>query len=141
MVVVGDDEKQVCIFEASTKKLLATKTLPKRASKMIYTKSESELLITDKTGNVYSVCMDAYETAEVVASLVLMRHLSMLTDIKFTSDEKCLITSDRDEKIRISFYQNANNVQSYLLGHKEFVTQIHLIDDRNLVSVSGVCLF
>jgi tRNA (guanine-N(7)-)-methyltransferase subunit TRM82 len=138
MVVVGDDEKQLLIFEASSKRLLATKTLPKRASKMIYTRSESELLITDKTGDVYSVCMDAYETAEVV---LLMGHLSMLTDIKFTSDEKCLITSDRDEKIRISFYPNAYNVQSYLLGHKEFVTQIHLIDDRNLVSVSGVGLF
>lgn len=49
-----------------------------------------------------------------------------------------MITSDRDEKIRISFYKNSYNIQSYLLGHKEFVTQFELIDDKSLVSVSGV---
>lgn len=134
LVVVGDDEKKLMIFEMATKNLLTTKTLQKRASKMIYTKTESDLLITDKTGDVFTVNMDACETSEVA---LLMGHLSMITDVKLTSDEKYLITSDRDEKIRVSFYKNSYNIQSYLLGHGEFVTQIELIDDKNLVSVSG----
>lgn len=49
-----------------------------------------------------------------------------------------MITSDRDEKIRSSRFPNSYNIDAYLLGHKEFVIQIGLIDasDR-LVSASG----
>ena len=36
-----------------------------------------------------------------------------------TNDDKYLATADRDEKIRISHYPNAYNIQSYCLGHLE----------------------
>lgn len=49
-----------------------------------------------------------------------------------------MITSDRDEKIRSSRFPNSYNIDTYLLGHKEFVIQIGLIDDSDrLVSASG----
>ena len=48
-----------------------------------------------------------------------MGSLSMLTDIRLDSNEKHIITSDRDEKIRISCFPNSFNINSYLLGHKE----------------------
>ena len=79
LVVVVDDEKKLMIFETSKKNILATKTLQKRADKMLYTKTEADLLITDKTGDVFTVNMDAYQASEVV---LLMGHLSMLTDLK-----------------------------------------------------------
>ena len=78
--------------------------------------------------------MEDFEKNEVK---LLMGHLSMLTDLKLANDERLLITSDRDEKIRISYWPNSYNIHSYLLSHKEFVTQIELIDDNNLISCSG----
>ncbi len=55
-----------------------------------------------------------------------------------SSDEKYLFTSDRDEKIRISHYPNTYNIHSYLLAHKEFVSQIEFMDENYLLSASGV---
>lgn len=104
---------------------------------MIHDKNESLLLIADKTGDVYKLALDDLETNEVK---LLMGHLSMLTDLKLTDDEKFLITSDRDEKVRVSYWPNSYNVHSYLLLHKEFVSQVELIDDRKLLSCSGVSI-
>jgi len=61
----------------------------------------------------------------------------MITDLKLTSDEKFLITSDRDEKIRISHWMNSYNIKSYLLGHTEFVSQVELVGEKRLLSCSG----
>jgi hypothetical protein len=41
-----------------------------------------------------------------------------------TENERFLITSDRDEKIRISHFPNSYNIEAYLLKHKEFVGNI-----------------
>ena len=54
-----------------------------------------------------------------------------------TANERFLLTSDRDEKIRISNFPNSYNIETYLLKHKEFVSQIQLINDERLVSGSG----
>ena len=54
-------------------------------------------------------------------------------------DEKYIITCDRDEKIRVSRYPNTYNIQSYCLGHKEFITGLSFLptDKTVLVSSSG----
>jgi WD40 repeat protein len=78
--------------------------------------------------------LDDYENNEIK---LLMGHLSMLTDLRLTEDERFLITSDRDEKIRISHWMNSYNIKSFLLGHKEFVTQVELVDGKRLLSCSG----
>jgi tRNA (guanine-N(7)-)-methyltransferase subunit TRM82 len=83
---------------------------------MLLLKDETSLLISDKTGDVYTLNMRDLENSQVK---ILMGHLSVLTDMKLTSDEKYFITSDRDEKIRVSHYPNSYNIKSYLMAHKE----------------------
>lgn len=43
----------------------------------------------------------------------------MLTDILLSSDEKYVLTSDRDEKIRVTHYPKTYIIKNYCLGHKE----------------------
>jgi hypothetical protein len=50
----------------------------KRAAKMITNKSESAIILGDKTGDVYSLNLESLETNEFN---LIMGHLSMLTDI------------------------------------------------------------
>ncbi len=52
----------------------------KRAAKIIYTKNESNLLLADKTGDVYSLNLKV-NNFEDVSFKPLMGHLSMLTDL------------------------------------------------------------
>jgi len=134
LVVLTDLSKKLIIIDPTTKETLFTKTLIKRVTKIIYKKNESMLLIFDKTGDVYTFDMQDLVTNQVK---LLMGHLSMLTDFRLSTDEKFLITSDRDEKIRISYFTNSYNIKSYLMGHKEFVTQIELVGSAKLISASG----
>lgn len=49
-----------------------------------------------------------------------------------------VITSDRDEKVRITNYPQTENIQSYCLGHLEYVSTVEQLPTGNLlVSVSG----
>jgi len=61
----------------------------------------------------------------LTASL-LMGHLSIVTDLVVGSDNDLLITSDRDEKIRVSRYPKAFVVEGFCLGHFQFVTCVHI---------------
>jgi len=49
----------------------------------------------------------------------MLGHVSMLTDILLSKDEKYVITSDRDEKIRVTKYPKTYIIKNFCLGHKE----------------------
>ena len=63
----------------------------------------------------------------------------MLLDVTISPGGEYIITSDRDEKIRVSHYPNAYNIHCYCLGHTDFVTNIQIVPEHNdiLVSASG----
>ena len=50
-----------------------------------------------------------------------MGHTSLLNAFLLSSDEKYIITADRDEHIRVSWYPQGYNIEMYCLGHKKFV--------------------
>ena len=57
----------------------------------------------------------------------------MLTCHYFTDS----IYISRDEKIRVSHFPNCYNVETYLLGHTEYVLKILLLSDELLLSIGG----
>ena len=91
---------------------------------------------SDKSGDVLS--FDLEPPSETYTCL--LGHLSMLMDVAMSSCGKYIITSDRDEKIRVSKYPNAYNIQCYCLGHTDFVTNIQVLpnyQENILLSSSG----
>lgn len=50
-----------------------------------------------------------------------------------------IITCDRDEKVRVTRFPSTHIIESYCLGHSEYVSAIELLrnDERTLVTVSG----
>lgn len=51
-----------------------------------------------------------------------MGHVSLLTTFLLTPDEKFIITADRDEHIRVSWFPEAYVIERYCLGHTKCVT-------------------
>ena len=51
-------------------------------------------------------------------SLVL-GHVSLLTTALLSQDGRYVITADRDEHIRVSWYPQGYCIESYCLGHKK----------------------
>lgn len=51
-----------------------------------------------------------------------MGHVSMITDILLTLDERYLITADKDEKIRITHYPQTFDIHGFCFGHLGYDT-------------------
>ena len=148
-LAINGQNKQIYIYGPSSHEktqmyweLQRTITVKKRASAFDLT--NEWLLIADKSGDVYKV--DLSTPAEHSATLTLaaddciMGHLSMLLDIAFLrsdNNQSFILTADRDEKIRLSHYPNAYNIEGYCLGHTEFVSHVKRIDRNHILSASG----
>lgn len=136
LLVFTDIAKKVLIIDLkNNQEIVATKLINKRATKIVFNKSEKLIVVGDKTGDVYVLNIE--DDLPNQEFKLVMGHLSMLTDLALSYDEKFIFTCDRDEKVRISSFPNAYNIEGYLLAHKEFVIQIDQLDENKLISASG----
>jgi hypothetical protein len=113
-------------------------TVKKRASALDLT--NEFLLIADKTGDVYKTDLSIDNNLVLTSDDCIMGHLSMLLDIVFihtNENQQFILTADRDEKIRLTYYPNSYNIQGYCLGHTEFVSHVKLINQNHILSASG----
>ncbi|CAF1240481.1 unnamed protein product [Rotaria sordida] len=113
-------------------------TIKKRASALDLT--NEFLVIADKSGDVYKTDLLIDQNIILTSDDCIMGHLSMLLDTVFVSmnnNQQYILTTDRDEKIRLTHYPNAYNIQGYCLGHTEFVLYVKLIDQNHILSASG----
>ncbi len=96
------------------------------------------LISVDLAGDSY-----AYNLIEKGQRLLLGHTASMLTHVAIAengSDSSLLLTSDRDEKIRISRFPESYIIEGFLLGHTAFVTGFALIPSSSpslVVSCAG----
>lgn len=71
---------------------------------------------------------------------LILGHVSMLTDLLIAEyqGKRYIVTCDRDEHIRVSRYiPQAYVIQSFCLGHKEFVNSIAVSETHPNLLVSG----
>ncbi|CAF2525093.1 unnamed protein product [Rotaria sp. Silwood2] len=144
-LLVNGQNKQIYVYISSNNdsnkiywQLQRIITIKKRASALDLT--NEFLLIADKSGDVYKTDLLIDQNVVLTSDDCIMGHLSMLLDIAFISmnnDQQFILTTDRDEKIRLSHYPNAYNIQGYCLGHTEFVLHVKLIDQNHILSASG----
>ncbi|KAK5600761.1 hypothetical protein CRENBAI_010614 [Crenichthys baileyi] len=94
----------------------------RRSTSLVFSQAEEELLVADKSGDVYSFSvLEPQREGELK-----MGHLSMLLAVTISPDDQYIITADRDEKIRVSHHGSPYNIQSYCLGHHQFVTTLQI---------------
>ncbi|XP_008068371.1 tRNA (guanine-N(7)-)-methyltransferase non-catalytic subunit WDR4 isoform X2 [Carlito syrichta] len=65
----------------------------------------------------------------------------MLLDVAVSPDDCFILTADRDEKIRVSWTVAPHSIESFCLGHTEFVSCIFVVPSHPelLLSSSGDC--
>jgi WD40 repeat protein len=144
-LAINGQNKQIYIYIPSDYELNKTYwelqriiTVNKRASALDLT--NEFLLIADKSGDVYKTNLSINTNLILTSDDCIMGHLSMLLDIAFirtNENQQFILTADRDEKIRLSHYPNAYNIQGYCLGHTEFVSHVKLINPNHILSASG----
>lgn len=130
--IIGLDHfsKSLDVFESDTLKVLSQRQFPKRPSAWSIA-PDGWLLVGDKFGDVYKIPLDSTdalidESGQTIIEPIL-GHVSMLLDVAATSTS--VLTSDRDEHIRVSAYPNAYQIERFLWGHHEYVAFLGVIGD------------
>lgn len=134
------ENKWICCWDRETKLVLGSKLCKKRITSLTYTEfshnnanSVHILLFSDKFGDMFGIDLP-YMTEE---SVICMGHTtSFITDTILCKDDnnQLLITSDRDEKIRVTNFPITYDVLSYCLGHTSCVTSMSKLSTELLVS-------
>lgn len=91
------------------------------------------LLVSDKAGDVYASGLPLMNDP-----VFINRHTaSVITDMALC--KSILVTSDRDEKVRVSHFPDVENIQGYCLGHTSVVSSVCIatIDSKTIVLSTG----
>jgi len=129
--VVCTNRKQLCLYETKDLRLLSNRTLTRAASRVRFSPN-NDIVIADKAGDAYLFST----SGPTETGTLILGHLSMLLDVLITQDMKYVLTTDRDEKIRVSMFPNCYNIVSYCLGHAKFVTNISELPHRKSILIS-----
>eukprot|EP00064_Thunnus_orientalis_P020211 superscaffoldBa00005436_g20343 len=121
LVALTDDTKRLVLFRCEDSwQQISIRWVVRRCTSLVFSHAEDEVLVADKSGDVYS-----FSVAEPQKEGELkMGHLSMVLAVTMTPNDKYVITADRDEKIRVSHLRSPYNIQSFCLGHQQFVSAL-----------------
>ena len=108
--------------------LVSQQNLVRKASCAVFSLAGDRVLVGDKSGDLYSVEVEGGSPPSL-----LLGHLSQLLDLSLSHHGDLVLTADRDEKIRVSRFPNAYNIQNFCLGHTEFVTCLCLAEEKDQV--------
>ncbi|CAO3616772.1 unnamed protein product [Cunninghamella blakesleeana] len=134
-VSTGDD-KEIRVYDTENEwKIVSSQFAAKRVNAVQFSKDGKQIIVADKFGDVY--CHPITPSEEKLAPIV--GHVSMLTDVVLSNDQKYVITADRDEHIRVSRFPNGYNIETFCLGHTDVITIIRLLpwDTNILISAGG----
>lgn len=131
--------KQLLVYDLPASKNYKVFDLPRSSSKMRFTSTNSHIILADKSGDVLSFDINVQDPANPSKGEKILGHLSLILDLLHSSNGKYVISSDRDEKIKVSCYPNTYEIQTYCLGHKEFVNHIEELphNAKYLLSSAG----
>lgn len=145
LIVTTDSDKAVVILELNLDNsdfesrivVLSRQAFAKRPCAISIKEDDSRLVVADKFGDVYDVSLDKnFLTLEQQApKKSILGHVSMLTNVIFAKNH--IITSDRDEHIRVTQYPKTYIIERYLFGHSQFVSCLKLCPWNEDILISG----
>lgn len=148
LLAVATSDKSLYLFEIDADgngteggmlKLLSRRMVSRTSSCMKFAPNGKFLVVCDKGGDCYRYDCDDADCKK--PGRWLLGHMSQVLDVLVTADEKMIITSDRDEKIRVTNHPDCHTIETFCLGHGEFVSQLEFMADKkgklHLLSLSG----
>jgi tRNA (guanine-N(7)-)-methyltransferase subunit TRM82 len=151
-LATSGDDKKLKTWQVDDLQLLSSRVLPKKPTYINFSVNK-DILIADKFGDIFryqlhpgsnessSGCMrDAVSSHENPSGgELILGHASLLTTFLVTADGQYIVTADRDEHIRVSWYPQGYTIESYCLGHQKYVSAIHIpsFSPQTLISGGG----
>ena len=114
------DDKKLVICSTHSFSRVASRVFPKKLSCLCFVQ-DHVVLTADKFGVVYKT---SAEEIEKQGPSEPFGHYGMITDLKKLGS--FVVTSDVDERIRVSHWPETFRIENFLLGHTKFVVSISL---------------
>jgi WD40 repeat protein len=115
-------ERPLVLYVDVSGQVFLEKKEPKEAEK------EEEETSTSSSSSSSSPSSSATTTCSHLSYFgCLLGHCSTLSDALLSADERFVVSSDRDEKIRISHFPNAYSIHAFALGHRNFVSRVQSV--------------
>lgn len=138
-IATSGDDKKLKTWQVDGLKLLSSRLLPKKPTCINFADNKV-ILVADKFGDIfrYQLHPSSNEssngyTGDALSSHenpsggeLILGHASLLTASLVTADGQYIVTADRDEHIRVSWYPQGYTIESYCLGHQKYVSAIHI---------------
>lgn len=142
LICTTDSDKAVIIFEikfssSNCLELMKRQVFPKRPCSISI--DDSDIVVADKFGDVYSIKIDSEPPVSEKSLVPILGHVSMLSEdlvVPF-NNKKFILTSDRDEHIKVSNYPKSYVVKNWLFGHREYVSELHIPQSNPELLISG----
>ncbi|KAF7308310.1 tRNA (guanine-N(7)-)-methyltransferase non-catalytic subunit TRM82 [Mycena chlorophos] len=151
-LITAADDKMLKLWRVDALELVNERELPKRPTALNFTQDGQTIVVADKFGDVFSYPLEhvpqnppaapAEETKNAShenpsGGRLILGHVSLLNAFVLSADEKYILTADRDEHIRVSWYPQGYTIESYCLGHTSFVSALHVPDSSPDLLISG----
>ncbi|KAL4602955.1 uncharacterized protein LOC142613896 [Castanea sativa] len=151
LFVSAGDDKVVKIWSTDSWCCICTVPSEKRVSAVALSNDSLYVCFADKFGVVWVVDLDGFDGNQMLvnkkAAPLLAHYCSIITSLEFSPDGRFVISADRDFKIRVTVFpkkplDGAHEIQSFCLGHTEFVSCLDFVFTSDfpqgfLVSGSG----
>lgn len=130
------DDKLVKIWSAESWHCIASVCSEKRVSAVAISNDGLHVCFADKFGVVWVVDLPGLEEDKALVNKkavpILAHYCSIITSLEFSPSGQYIISSDRDDKIRVTVFpqkplDGAHEIQSFCLGHTEYVTSLALV--------------
>ncbi|CAM0876203.1 unnamed protein product [Alopecurus aequalis] len=127
------DDKLVKVWNSVSWRCIRTITSEKRVSAVAFSNTGLYVAFADKFGVVWLDTVGEDGEGQVSADSkpvsIFGHYCSIITSMKFSPDGRFIATADRDFKIRVTSLpknpmKGATEIQSFCLGHTEFVSCI-----------------
>ncbi|KAH9852170.1 WD40-repeat-containing domain protein [Lenzites betulinus] len=156
-IITTADDKRLKVWRVGEDfALLSERDLPKKPTEIGFTGDGQTVVISDKFGDVFSYPLHPDPSSESSTShagapkrgsltahenpsngTLILGHASMLTTYLLTADDQYVVTADRDEHIRISWFPKGYVIERYCLGHEKFVSALHIPPFHSSTLISG----
>lgn len=145
LLAITDCDKSIVIFKLDFTQdncltIIKRQPFPKRPCSISIADNNKTAVIGDKFGDVYSIEINDDLPKPEKDLKPILGHVSMLTDVLVAEhdNKQFILTSDRDEHIKVSHYPQTFVVKHWLFGHDEFISSMVLPDfDKNLLITGG----
>ncbi|EIW79075.1 WD40 repeat-like protein [Coniophora puteana RWD-64-598 SS2] len=160
-LVTACDDKKLKVWAVDGLRLLSSRELPKKATDLAFVQN-GDILVADKFGDVFRYPLqhtppppplpgnpepkqeEEGHAKDVLASHenpsggeLVLGHASVLTRVLLAPHGDYVLTADRDEHIRVSWYPEGYTIESYCLGHTKYVSAIHIPSFAPSLLLSG----